>query len=249
MNGYRISVKGPCHENWTEMDLAEKGRFCQACSKVVADLTALTDAEVLRTIQAGGGGFCGRIQGVRTGRIRPLQSASFLSRFAFALLLAFGSFLFTLDAQAGTFFRAWKTGIKGDSTVDTTHDTLLVEGTVSDKENAEGIPFAAVTVLFEGKIVERTITDIDGKFRVKLPRATYSKVDVEVVSAGYEKMLVKDVLIGKAKKKVVEVKMKLNLCHSDTMGLIVIEYVGLGQFDNEPSGRTIPMNDYRSMPK
>lgn len=44
---FEIQIAEPCHENWDIMSLAEKGRFCDVCSKVVVDFTSYSDAQLI----------------------------------------------------------------------------------------------------------------------------------------------------------------------------------------------------------
>lgn len=48
----------PCHENWSAMTPAEHGRVCASCNTLVADMTRLSNEEILHLI--GKGVHCGR---------------------------------------------------------------------------------------------------------------------------------------------------------------------------------------------
>jgi hypothetical protein len=47
MKKIAISIPKPCSEKWTEMEVAEEGRFCQSCEKTVIDFTKFSDKELL----------------------------------------------------------------------------------------------------------------------------------------------------------------------------------------------------------
>jgi len=58
-----IQINDPCHENWENMSLADKGRFCDVCSKVVVDFTSYSDEQLLdyfSSRQNGREKLCGR---------------------------------------------------------------------------------------------------------------------------------------------------------------------------------------------
>ncbi len=56
-----LQIPTPCSENWSAMDLVEKGRHCAACQKTVVDFTGMSDAEVVRAISQAGSNVCGRL--------------------------------------------------------------------------------------------------------------------------------------------------------------------------------------------
>jgi len=45
MNRNEIRIASPCHADWSTMTLADRGRFCGACRKVVRELRQMTEAE------------------------------------------------------------------------------------------------------------------------------------------------------------------------------------------------------------
>jgi hypothetical protein len=65
-NSMILKITEPCHENWENMMEAEKGRFCNVCSKDVVDFTRFTDAEVIEYFQGykskKSGNICGRFK-------------------------------------------------------------------------------------------------------------------------------------------------------------------------------------------
>lgn len=47
-----ITIPKPCHANWDEMRPEQRGRFCFDCRKKVHDLSAMTEAEAERFMEA-----------------------------------------------------------------------------------------------------------------------------------------------------------------------------------------------------
>jgi hypothetical protein len=45
MNRTDLTIASPCTVDWTTMTLADRGRFCGECKKVVRELAQLTEAE------------------------------------------------------------------------------------------------------------------------------------------------------------------------------------------------------------
>lgn len=96
----QLQIPVPCHENWDAMTQQEKGRFCGVCSKKVVDFSGQTKSAVLDYLQANADQkVCGRIPASMIDPtpqmpVIPRAQQLNLSRFAFAAMLVFGSFLF-----------------------------------------------------------------------------------------------------------------------------------------------------------
>jgi hypothetical protein len=57
----QISIPKPCHENWENMDVAEKGRFCGSCEKQVIDFSSMSDRDIAQFFKKPStGSVCGR---------------------------------------------------------------------------------------------------------------------------------------------------------------------------------------------
>lgn len=70
MNRTEIPIASPCHADWSTMSLADRGRFCGACRKVVRELRQMTESEA-RTLLASPPteGLCVRYVHDATGEI------------------------------------------------------------------------------------------------------------------------------------------------------------------------------------
>lgn len=92
-----VAINEPCHESWEKMNPKEQGRHCDMCCKVVVDFTqmnneAIADFLKSKTTEK----ICGRFREEQVIDL-PKHKIRFgfkLQRFAAAVFLAFGSFLF-----------------------------------------------------------------------------------------------------------------------------------------------------------
>lgn len=101
----KISIPKPCHEDWSKFTPDEKGAFCKVCSKSVHDFTKKSAEEIsiiLIDEMSAGKKVCGRFnedQLTPVSQVIPSLSPYALNfkrvkRFAMALFLVFGGFLF-----------------------------------------------------------------------------------------------------------------------------------------------------------
>ncbi|MBS1618044.1 MAG: hypothetical protein JST76_05975 [Bacteroidetes bacterium] len=56
-----LSIPGPCHEKWGDMDPTQSGAFCHNCRKEVIDFSSMTDAQVIQWLDKNSTG-CGRFR-------------------------------------------------------------------------------------------------------------------------------------------------------------------------------------------
>lgn len=89
-----INIPNPCSEDFSKMSPVQQGFHCESCQKVVVDFTDKSDAEIASFLEQNRGRkTCGRF---RISQVVKHQTFAFhIVRFAAAVLLAFGSFLFT----------------------------------------------------------------------------------------------------------------------------------------------------------
>ena len=95
---FQLRIPEPCNESWDKMSPVEQGRFCSSCAKKVVDFSQSEKTEAMSFMAAHkDADICGRVP---AGWITPelsmtAEHKTSLGRFALALLLTFGSFLFS----------------------------------------------------------------------------------------------------------------------------------------------------------
>lgn len=92
-----VAINDPCHESWDNMNPQEQGRHCDQCCKIVVDFTKMSNKTIAKYLEQ-------RREQKVCGRFKADQVASFpksrirftfnVQRFAAAVFIAFGSFLF-----------------------------------------------------------------------------------------------------------------------------------------------------------
>jgi hypothetical protein len=84
MKNSELVIAAPCNADWSTMTLADRGRFCGACKKVVRELTQLTEREARALLAAPEAeGLCVRYVHDHTGEIvfkREMVPVSALTR-------------------------------------------------------------------------------------------------------------------------------------------------------------------------
>lgn len=102
---YKISIPNPCHEDWNKMDPISEGRFCHACQKKVTDFTEYSEQEIIQFLrQHSETNTCGRFRNDQLQKtyvitVESLASFSYKQKLGLAILLAFGSLLFSFGQE------------------------------------------------------------------------------------------------------------------------------------------------------
>ncbi|MGK0436038.1 MAG: hypothetical protein ACJAX0_000267 [Flavobacteriales bacterium] len=59
----KLSISKPCHENWNEMTVTQKGKFCGSCQIEVTDFSKMTKIEIKEFfINNATNNTCGRFE-------------------------------------------------------------------------------------------------------------------------------------------------------------------------------------------
>lgn len=176
-----LSIPTPCHEKWGEMSPAEKGRFCNQCSKTVIDFTTMSDGEIIQTIRKNNAAICGRFLNSQMSRpITHYSGRSFNTYLPLTHLLV-GFFLFSSPALVFTQTHMSPTEIpqvevietiKGDVYVDERPrlNQNIIEGYLVDSTTNEILSYESIRLeTVNGKIVSITQADENGYFRIEVP--------------------------------------------------------------------------------
>ncbi|PJJ07438.1 carboxypeptidase-like protein [Flavobacterium sp. 1] len=159
----KISIPKPCRENWLEMSVTEKGRFCSNCKKDVIDFTNSTDREILSAYNKSKN-LCGQFRESQLDRnmIIPQKKSSIWMLVTTSVITFFG--LGSQTAKAQESIKTEQTDKKqlNDSTAIEFKGESPYHGIVYDENK---IPIPGVNVMIKGtKII--TQTGFDGKFSI-----------------------------------------------------------------------------------
>jgi hypothetical protein len=207
-------------------------KHCHKCAKNVIDLRALSDAEIDR-IGAENGEFCGIIQ---SKRLAPNYNK--LALFALAFLLASGAILLPVEVKAQDSLT------KADSVV-VNQNSYWIEGTITDKENGESLPFVNVVIMQNGKQITGGTTNFDGEFKIEVAKSLLDtndhSLELKISNVGYQK-----------KEKIVELNddnIEIQMDVSLDRGVIIgaMQYIHSEPMD-PPGVTTFKRNEIRNMP-
>jgi hypothetical protein len=93
-----VAINKPCPESWEKMNPEEQGRFCDQCCKVVVDFTKMSNNAIAKYLQNHAEQkTCGRFKVDQVAKLpsKRIRFSFSIQRFAAAILLAFGTFLFS----------------------------------------------------------------------------------------------------------------------------------------------------------
>jgi hypothetical protein len=170
-----ISIPEPCHENWNDMTIAEKGRFCSSCSKVVRDFTNSSKSSILKEYlnwDPNGEKICGVFRNSQLDEINRdfelytfRSKQSFQSAFVFSLMLVFGLTLFSCTSEdQKNEFEKFRSEAVGRILEEEKTPLSLVESIESEITKPEEVSIEEVIIACEGPesiVVENEIPQVD----------------------------------------------------------------------------------------
>ncbi|MGK4566434.1 carboxypeptidase regulatory-like domain-containing protein [Flavobacterium sp. 3HN19-14] len=209
---YIITIDEPCHENWSDMQPQNGGRFCGSCVKSVIDFTKLSDSQIISILQkSNGASICGRFNKEQINKIM-VQTNAERSNPALYKILAGLLLLASVETAVGqntqttnpteTAVENEYHNIKGKVAI-----ALVISGTVT---NQKGKAVAGASI-FSQRTNTTILTDKNGQFSLK----TYGGDQLTISKSGYETQnisVLKDVIkiVLKKTKIVAEIETREN---------------------------------------
>ena len=159
----QISIPTPCHENWQDMTVANKGRFCASCQKHVIDFTTASDRQIAEVFKKESN-VCGRFLPSQLQRdlIIPKERNSLWMAASAAMVAFLGLGNGKIFAQTE---KAETVQVEKNIASNTVpgRATRLVSGTVVDET---GFPISGTNV--KNLTTKKSIqTDFDGNFAIE----------------------------------------------------------------------------------
>lgn len=142
----KIKIEEPCHENWNEMSLREKGRYCHACDKIVLDMTKYSDQEIIDFFKEKKYNVCGQLEEDQVDRKLIPNSELKFSKVKRSLIAA---------SLAGVVFST--------NTVSAQNSELIIDQSnkkESDSQEKEEVRLDDETIMF---LIKGKIIDIDNR--------------------------------------------------------------------------------------
>jgi hypothetical protein len=188
----RLVLQSPCSVGREAFSPTGDGnKFCSKCTKVVHDMTRLSEAEIKALFLANAGNVCGSIR-VQIPRPEPEplpQSPSRKPLYIKQLAAAASIFLLYATSQAKPVSKlaiAWQTlvDLTGDKTlgdrVDPHKTNTLVTGVIMNQDS-ELVPLDIPVLIFSGKTLVAEVKTSNGLFRVDLVNKLKPDDVIEIV--------------------------------------------------------------------
>lgn len=170
MKKIHLSVANPCHENWDDMTLSDKGRFCASCQKTVIDFTNMSDRQIAESFKAFRS-VCGRFYQEQLDRDIEIPKKR-IPWIRYFFQFSFPAFLISIKAGAqktgvtvkdSSYYNQILGFVKTRSLVEKQVDTNVIKGEVVDEA---GNKIVGATVMIKGTNIATT-TDANGTFELK----------------------------------------------------------------------------------
>jgi len=209
MKKLQLTIPEACHENWSLMTPAEKGKFCSACQKNVFDFTKATDRDIINAYE-NDQKLCGRFLKTQLDRelIIPKEKKSIWLASVFFGMMSLTNTKIVAQEKPNTEQTETKYFIEKPAQQRElpTDEEKIITGVVSDDIG----PLPGVNVVVKGT-TKGVSTNFDGTFSIKV-----KKGDVLIFS--FIGMKEKKVKIKKFKAKY-NIKVKMD---SQVLGGIAV---------------------------
>lgn len=177
-----IHIPKPCHEDWEAMTLAERGRHCAVCDKVVRDFVGMELNAIQTELQHSSDKVCGRLdrENVSMEPLKELVLVKYplerLRVFVLAFVLVFGVEVWGVsEVEAQTvqpeIEKLQTSGVLAGALQDSA-TVFRISGKVEDVYTREPVMQARVSVYQAGKLIDGGWTREDGSFSIEIPKSS-----------------------------------------------------------------------------
>lgn len=173
---FTIQIPQPCSAGWKNMTPSEKGRHCASCAKEVVDFSQMSDTQVIDFYQSHKDQkICGHFstrqldrqlrlplpqQRYATSSVSSLSALVMLAAAVTATPLAFSQ-----ESEKTPVQQEGNVILSGKVSKKNLHAPGMISGTLI--LNDEGISFGMVMLKYQGTIIRRVQTDMDGNFFIQ----------------------------------------------------------------------------------
>ena len=229
----KLSIPEPCHENWNEMSPAEKGRFCGSCQKEVVDFTQMTKEEITEFfIKKTSELTCGRFENkqIEAINLNEIKTKRIISKPWWIAVATF--FILTnkgfsqtetvsvnKNIQVQTDLIRIKNSVETKASRSTVKEVekdsnktnfVTISGKLMEKDSNQPVYFANVFVEIDTNVIGIS-TDINGSFKLLIPRTKEDSIVLNVSYIGFEplkiKLPMKDTNLGDIYLNLVELEL------------------------------------------
>lgn len=160
-NNYSIKILNPCPKEFNDLqNLACGNKFCDSCVKKIYDFTSKTKAEIKKVYDANEGNICGIFTQEQITPIKNKLYYKWLARFAFSILLAFGTNFYSYGQETDIKVRTIKIALQ-DSVC---YETIIVNGKVKNHFNIDEL-----NVYYKDSLLTTIQLDEKGRFTLEIP--------------------------------------------------------------------------------
>jgi hypothetical protein len=189
----RLVLQSPCHVGKEAFSpIGDGNKFCSSCTKVVHDMTKLTEAEIKALFVANGGNVCGsiRVQSPKPAPI-PVPQARFRKPTYLKQLAASAAFLLLYNSQQAKPMTkpqiAWQflADVTGNEVLPGNGETpwktnTLVTGVVINQDS-ELVPLEIPVLIYHGRTLVAQVMAVNGLFSIELDGKLKPEDVIEVV--------------------------------------------------------------------
>ena len=123
-----LEIKNPCEEDFSQMNLTAKGKFCNSCKKEVIDFTSFTNTELVTWFENNTNKTCGRLTHTQleTFKREVVIKHRFLPRLFLSIMVGLG-IITKAEAKIKTLTNDTVIVSHQSETNNTTIDTFKIE--------------------------------------------------------------------------------------------------------------------------